>query len=205
MRASLHVWSGTCAGLNGPLEGFVRTKARAPRAGVPRKRVLALDCEMCYTAAGLQAVRLEVVGADGRQVYGAFVLPDAPVVDYNTRFSGISARDLRKATKSLRDVQSDLLALVDADTILVGHGLENDLRALRLLHGRVVDTAVAFPHARGLPFRRSLRALAAQHLSRPVQETRHCPLEDARASMELMLWRVQEDFRFHRGRMAASD
>ena len=29
--------------------------------------------------------------------------------------------------------------------ILVGHELSNDLRALRLVHGRVIDTAVLFP------------------------------------------------------------
>lgn len=45
------------------------------------------------------------------------------------------------------------------DTILIGHALDNDLRALRLVHQRVVDTAALFPHARGLPYRRALRDL----------------------------------------------
>ncbi|XP_077289303.1 putative exonuclease GOR isoform X2 [Arctopsyche grandis] len=191
-RAPLHVWSGTCAGINGPLNGFVRTRYRAP--GAPRRRILALDCEMCYTAAGLQVAQLEVVGADGRRVYSTYVQPDSPIIDYNTRFSGISARHLQKNTKSLKEVQNDLLCLIDAETILVGHGLENDLRALRILHGRVVDTAVSFPDSRGLPYRRSLRALVQQHLEYDVQQAQHCPLEDARVSLDLMLWRVQRDF-----------
>eukprot|EP01048_Picozoa_sp_COSAG05_P017803 COSAG05_NODE_2495_length_2983_cov_12.675535_2_plen_63_part_00 len=29
--------------------------------------------------------------------------------------------------------------------VLVGHSLENDLRALKLCHGLVIDTAVCFP------------------------------------------------------------
>lgn len=35
--------------------------------------------------------------------------------------------------------------------------LENDLRALRLLHDQVIDTAIVFPHDKGAPYRRALR------------------------------------------------
>ncbi len=42
--------------------------------------------------------------------------------------------------------QEQFLALVSAETLLVGHALENDLRVLRCLHGRVVDTAILYPH-----------------------------------------------------------
>ena len=43
-------------------------------------------------------------------------------------------------------LQERFLTLVGADTLLVGHALENDLRVLRVLHGRVVDTAILYPH-----------------------------------------------------------
>ena len=42
--------------------------------------------------------------------------------------------------------QERFLALVSAETLLVGHALENDLRVLRCLHGRIVDTAILYPH-----------------------------------------------------------
>ena len=29
---------------------------------------------------------------------------------------------------------------------MVGHSLENDLKALRVVHAKVLDTAVLFPH-----------------------------------------------------------
>lgn len=35
--------------------------------------------------------------------------------------------------------------------------LENDLRALRLLHDQVIDTVIVFPHDKGAPYRRALR------------------------------------------------
>lgn len=193
-KASVHVWSGTSAGVNGPLEGYVRTRPRIP--GAPRHAVLAVDCEMVYTAAGLQVAQVEVVGADGRRIYSTYVRPDAQVVDHNTRYSGISARHMQKATKTLQGVQRELLNIIDADTILVGHGLENDLRALRLLHSRVVDTAVSFAHPRGLPFRMSLKHLANVHLQMEVQQRHHSPVEDARVSLELMLVLIQNDFGF---------
>ena len=43
-------------------------------------------------------------------------------------------------------LQERFLGLVSAETLLVGHALENDLRVLRVLHGRVVDTAILYPH-----------------------------------------------------------
>lgn len=186
--ARFHVWSGTRPGMNGPLEGYVR--ARSPRGGV-----YAIDTEMCYTAAGLELACIAVIAADGRLVYKSLVKPNSPVIDYNTRFSGIRPRDLARATKTLRDVQNDILGFVGTDTILIGHALDNDLRALKLMHGAVVDTCALYPHARGFPMRRSLRALSEEHLGRIVQSgsAGHSPLEDARAAMDLVLLKVHEE------------
>ncbi|KAF4524257.1 hypothetical protein B566_EDAN008805 [Ephemera danica] len=192
----LHVWYGVGAGVNGPFEGYVRTRPRKTPPPNGYFGVYAVDCEMCFTTQGLELAKISVVAADGRLVYNALVKPEASVVDYNTRFSGITARELAKATKTLRDVQNDLMGFINADTILIGHGLENDLRALKLIHGTVVDTAVVFPHYYGLPYRRSLKSLVNAYLHRDIQKkaTGHDSLEDARACLELMLWRIRKDF-----------
>ncbi|CAK1551039.1 unnamed protein product [Leptosia nina] len=194
--ARFHVWSGTKPGMNGPLKGYVR--ARSPRGGV-----YAVDTEMCYTTAGLELASIAVIAADGRLVYRSLVKPSSPVVDHNTRFSGIRPRDLARATKTLRDVQNDILGFVGSDTILIGHALENDLRALKLLHSAVVDTCALYPHSRGFPLRRSLRALSQELLGRSVQRSSsgHSPLEDARAAMDLVLLKVHEE-RAQRHRVA---
>lgn len=186
--ARFHVWNGTKPGMNGPLEGYVR--ARSPRGGV-----YAIDAEMCYTTAGLELASIAVIASDGRLVYRSLVKPSSPVLDHNTRFSGIRPRDLARATKTLRDVQNDILGFVGTDTILIGHALDNDLRALKLLHGAVVDTCALYPHARGFPLRRSLRALSEELLGRVVQRgsNGHSPLEDARAAMDLVLLKVQQE------------
>lgn len=191
--AKLHVWTGLSPGINGPLEGYVRTKPRKSPPPDGCYGIYALDCEMCFTRNGLELAKVTVVGIDGRLVYDTLVRPEAEVIDYNTRFSGITAKDIARSPKSLRDVQSDIMGFVNADTVLIGHGLENDLRALRLLHSNCVDTVVAFPHYLGLPYRRSLKSLARALLRRDIQNGQHDSLEDARTAAELMLWRIRRD------------
>jgi RNA exonuclease 1 len=80
--------------------------------------------------------------------------------DFNTRFSGIRSEEYGTlAVLPLKSARRALAQFVGADTILIGHSLDNDLRALRLVHRRVVDTCALFPHPRGPPFRRALRDL----------------------------------------------
>ena len=68
-----------------------------------------------------------------KKIFCFQVHPEDPIVDYNTRFSGVSAKDLKRGpVKSLKDVQNDLLGFINANTILMGHSLENDLRALKV-------------------------------------------------------------------------
>lgn len=40
----------------------------------------------------------------------------------------------------------------------------------QLLHSTVVDTAVVFPHRLGLPYKRALRNVMADHLKRIIQD-----------------------------------
>lgn len=192
---STHVWSGLRPGLNGPFDGFVETQPPTEERADGDYGVYAIDAEMVYTRNGLELAKVSVVGHDGRLVYEQLVRPLAPVVDYNTRFSGITERMLRAGAdvKTLRDVQADLLRMFNARTILVGHALNNDLRCLKMLHGTVVDTSVVIPHPRGHPYRLPLRSLAKMHLATDVQagDDGHCSYEDARCALALLLWQIR--------------
>ena len=90
-------------------------------------------------------------------------------------------------TATLEEVQQKMLTLVSSETILLGHGLESDLRSLKvhthtltnahphhthtqIIHGRVVDTAIVFPHRKGPPLKRALRNLMKDHLNKIIQD-----------------------------------
>nr|KAF6402294.1 RNA exonuclease 1-like protein [Rousettus aegyptiacus] len=176
------------------LEGFVKTfDKELPEDAHPG--IYALDCEMSYTTYGLELTRVTVVDTDMQVVYDTFVKPDNEIVDYNTRFSGVTEADLADTSISLRDVQAVLLSMFSADTILIGHSLESDLLALKVIHSTVVDTAVLFPHRLGLPYKRSLRNLMADYLRQIIQDNvdGHSSSEDASACMHLVIWKIRED------------
>uniref|UniRef100_A0A665X0H9 Zgc:152968 n=1 Tax=Echeneis naucrates TaxID=173247 RepID=A0A665X0H9_ECHNA len=176
------------------LDGFVSTIPRH-LSDKSCPGVYSLNCEMCYTVHGLELSRVTVVNSRLQVVYDTFVRPDSEVIDYNTRFSGISEEDVKGNNTSIQEVQETLLSFIYADTILIGHSLETDLCALKLLHGMVVDTSVVFPHRLGHPHKLTLNNLTAEYLRRIIQESvcGHDTAEDATACMELMLWKLKED------------
>ncbi|KAI0304099.1 Rexo1 protein [Russula brevipes] len=159
--------------------------------------IAALDCEMVYTTGGFRIARVSVIDATGKEVFDELIKMDdgIEVVDLNTRFSGIRPEEYAaRGVLPLDSVRRALARLIGADTILIGHALDNDLRALRLVHRRVVDTAVLFPHSRGPPFRRALRDLTKEHLRRSIQQgggsKGHSSVEDSVASLDLVKWFV---------------
>ena len=62
------------------VSGYVQTSS-----SFSRETAFAVDCEMCYTTAGLELTSLSVVDMTLQAVYEAIVLPPRPIVDYNTR------------------------------------------------------------------------------------------------------------------------
>ena len=200
--ASSHVWSGLPSnpGYIRALCPYLRTEPGINRLGYFNTSIYALDCEMVFTKVGMELARVIVVNVEGSKVYDQLVHPENLIIDYNTRFSGITAKDYSRGQfKTLREVQMDLVRFISAETILIGHSIENDLRALKLVHSTIIDTSVVFPHHRGLPFRYGLKSLVSSYLGRKIQnsESGHDSYEDARACVELMMWKIRKDQEMH--------
>ncbi|KAH8590329.1 hypothetical protein B0O99DRAFT_470315, partial [Bisporella sp. PMI_857] len=178
-------------------------------------RPVCIDGEMGYTVYGMELIRLTATSwPSGESLFDVLVRPFGEVLDLNSRYSGVWPKDMANAlrysapatgTPSSKSSPSPL-RIVDSPAVarallfshltpltpLIGHGLENDLNATRIIHSTIIDTALLYPHPAGLPYRNSLKALMATHLNRDIQVVKngqmngHDSKEDANAAGELV-------------------
>ena len=133
---------------------------------------VALDCEMVMArSAGSVLARATLVRAPtGEVLIDTYVKPQEEVVDYVTKYSGITAEILEPIQTTLKDVQAELKRYISTNTIVIGHSLENDFKACGMkVNCKIVDTAQQYPHPAGLPAKNSLRYLALVHLGARIQ------------------------------------
>lgn len=156
------------------------------------QQILGLDCEMCQTTAGLEVTRISIVDANFVKIYDEFVLPRNPITDYLTHYSGISEETLKDVKKTFAEAQKDVLSLIRAETILVGHSLDNDLRKLEISHKRVVDTVTLYPHRNGGQSKNKLSWIAETFLGKNIHapNSAHDSTEDAEVALELVKYRL---------------
>ena len=170
-----------------------------------RKRFVALDCEMVGVGANSSRsslARVVLVDWRGHRLFDQYITQSEPVTDYRTFVSGITEQDLQKATMPLHICRLRVSKLLFGQ-ILVGHGLENDLRALGIDHPwwMIRDTACyeQFMSTRNNMFLpRKLKDLVYERLGKQIQEIGkpHSPYEDARWAMNLYKT-VRSDWESH--------
>ena len=156
--------------------------------------MFAVDCEMVETAEGIALARISVIDESLQCILDTFVKPDLPVLDYKTKYSGIDEESLSAVTTTLADVKDKLISLLPSQCILIGHSLENDLHAIKLIHPYVVDTSLLFTH-KATPFSKlSLRNITKKLLDWDIQcdPNGHNSVEDATACMKLMQLKLQK-------------
>ncbi|NXS95781.1 REXO5 exonuclease, partial [Jacana jacana] len=171
--------------------GYVCTDCNQQRTD--SSPLFGLDCEMCLTAKGNEVTRVSLVDAQGQCLLNELVRPESTIVNYRTRFSGITREMLLPVKTRLSDIQTRLKSMLPHDAILVGHSLNNDLQALKMIHPSVIDTSLLFARNEGRRFR--LKFLARAVLGKEIQceqKLGHDPAEDARAALELAQFFIEQ-------------
>ena len=189
---------------------------------LPPMSAVCFDCEMGYTTLGLELIRLTATSwPSGNPLIDVLVRPMGEVLDLNSRFSGVWPKDFANAPPydppsypSHQDTSASsplpsasplpivpspfaaralLFTHLHLSTPLIGHALENDLNAARIIHPSIIDTVLLYPHPRGLPLRSGLKALMKNQLDRDIQmggAEGHDSGEDARAAGDLVRLKV---------------
>lgn len=103
---------------------------------------------------------------------------------------------LDSVSTTMGDVHNNLRKLIAPHTILIGHSLDCDLRALHLIHLKVIDTAALFPHVKGSPFKQALKKLALDHLGKVVQADSGSTGHDSVQGNELPLFDIKYSNQF---------
>ncbi|KAI1140488.1 hypothetical protein F5Y05DRAFT_403384 [Hypoxylon sp. FL0543] len=220
-----HVFKTTNVNRLASLLNFAETP---PNPNVPAERAVCFDCEMGYTVYGLELIRMTVVSWPDYEVLAdILVQPFGEVLDLNTRYSGVKPEDMVSAVRwvpgedprpvttpnnqpkpklkiasDLQAARNLLFSLISPETPLIGHGLENDLNSVRVIHPTCIDTILLYPHRRGLPHRNGLKYLMDTLLNLKIQQESdeaapegHDSAEDAKAAGELVRLKVRDEWK----------
>ena len=127
---------------------FASSPAASPEK--PTTKAIVLDCEMAEVK-GLSSEVVQVCAVDyltGTVLLNKLVDPGEKVYDWRPEIHGITHATMQEAVSQglalagWTEARVELWKLLDEDTILVGQALQHDLKALRMVHPRVVDSAI---------------------------------------------------------------
>ncbi|AEO64857.1 uncharacterized protein THITE_37317 [Thermothielavioides terrestris NRRL 8126] len=175
---------------------------------LPKPRAIVLDCEMAGTGPSRAREEVIVLSAidffTGATLLHTLVCPARPVTDWRTAITGVTARAMAAAVargEALAGREAAVAALwtvVDSETVVVGHALWHDLRALGVSCARVVDSAVLTAQAAGVVAEgervrqpAGLQKLCRELVGLEIREGgrgKHDSLEDVLATREVVLW-----------------
>lgn len=211
------------------MEWMLYTTPIMPMKWWDPRMAVALDCEMGVSIYGEpELVRISMVDFfTGEILIDSLVYPRVRLQHLNTRYSGVTREMLETARKRKQCIvggrdaaRAQVWRYVGRGTIVVMHGGQSDMMALRWIHDQVIDTFVvegwrrdaaaaameaakkqtdadkdtAEPEKKdGTPGGRSLKHLTEMILGMQIQQGRkgHDSVEDAMACRWLVDWYVR--------------
>ncbi|KAH7378424.1 ribonuclease H-like domain-containing protein [Phaeosphaeria sp. MPI-PUGE-AT-0046c] len=190
----------------------LRTFANSPTPSVqtPKHSAIVLDCEMARTKGpmGLMNEVIQVCAVNyltGEIVLNRLVLPEGRVHKLGTEIHGITANAMSIAASQgqllsgWRAARAELWKLIDTDTVLIGHSMNYDLDVLRMIHTRIVDSAILTRNAVGPHRQWGLQTLSRELLGVEIRKNEggvHDCTEDVLATREVVLWCTRNQAEF---------
>lgn len=180
----------------------------SPTPSKEKLKAVVFDCEMAGIASGAGETIL-LCATDyltGQVILHSFVNPTGRITQMRDEVHGISKQTLNtaisqgKALLGWEGARAELWKFIDADTILIGHALQNDLDALRMIHHRIVDSGIMARKTVGINrIQWSLLTLCDELLHQEIRKSKgkiHECLEDVMATREVVLFctRQREEF-----------
>eukprot|EP00702_Spironucleus_salmonicida_P005024 EST46315.1 Exonuclease family protein [Spironucleus salmonicida] len=140
-----------------------------------------MDTEMVMTTQGHRIAQISVISQAGKVIINSYCKPKHKIIDYLTKYSGVTKQLIVKAP-NYKIVKKQLLHKLDKHKyIICGHGLDNDLKLLKIKPNYIIDTATLFG-----PRKMKLQLLAEQILNRNIQQGTHNSLEDVYAVKDII-------------------
>ncbi|KAM0123539.1 hypothetical protein ACHAP3_011058 [Botrytis cinerea] len=168
-------------------------------SGEPKFRAVTVDCEMAGTSGGTgEVVMLCVIDyITGAVLLHRFVCPREKITQMRSSIHGISKSTLDNANlqgqalSGWEGARSELWKYIDDHTILVGHALQHDLDALRIIHPRIVDSGILSRNAVGIRrIQWGLQTLCSELLNIKIRNKKggiHDCFEDVLATRDVVL------------------
>ncbi|TFA99699.1 Small RNA degrading nuclease 2 [Trichoderma ghanense] len=194
------------------LADFRQTPMRQP--AVKKRRAVVIDCEMAEAVDGSDEL-ISLCAIDfltGGTLVNNLVIPSRPIKDWRTNIHGIGVPELYEAIMNQEALsgwiaaRQELWKHIDETTILIGQTICYDFEALRLVHTRVVDSAILATEAvfnnlagRKKPGRRwGLQELCKTFLGIEIRVEGgiHDNLEDVLAAREVVLQALLKPAKF---------
>ncbi|CAG8368421.1 unnamed protein product [Penicillium salamii] len=189
--------------------GLFREVPRWSSDNLAKRRAIVLDCEMVQVEEGRRELAFlsAIDFLTGEVLIDNYVQPKARVVNWDSRFSGVTPGAMNKAVRNRtalmgwESARAKLWSFMNSDTVLIGHSLNNDLDVLGMIHWNIVDSSIMTSEAVFLQLHSGeqltrtwgLKTLALELVNYDIQVGKqgHSALEDAHATRDVVIWCIR--------------
>ncbi|KAH7007583.1 ribonuclease H-like domain-containing protein [Ilyonectria destructans] len=169
----------------------------------PKRKAVALDCEMAgVKGGGSEIVSICVVDFFTKEILvNSLVKPGEFIIQWRSDIHGVTPATMsiavarQQALDGWKAAREELWKHANEHTVLVGQSLHNDLKALRVVHTKIVDTAIVSAEAAFGRGERAGRKWGLEVLCKELLNLRirlgsgvHNDMEDTMAAREVALW-----------------